>query len=129
MKIKIASPKSKSHEVEILQSLSRHASTPSGRDHVLELLDSFQINGPNGTHDVLVTDILVSLSDLRDLEALDSRRAAYHKLLGLAYLHRQNIVHGGAFDLYYSFDGNHGSNGTWNKTPLRQHRIQSARLE
>jgi serine/threonine-protein kinase SRPK3 len=95
LKIIVADPKRKSYETEILQMLSRNSSDHPGRNHILQLLDHFQISGPNGTHDVVVTDILVSLRTLRDLKSLDSKRASLQVVLGLAYLQQQGIIHGG----------------------------------
>ena len=36
-----------------------------GSQHVLGLLDNLQIEGPNGTHQALVTEVFASLSDLK----------------------------------------------------------------
>jgi serine/threonine-protein kinase SRPK3 len=35
-----------------------------GPQYILNLLDKFQIKGPNGSHEVLVTDVMASLSAL-----------------------------------------------------------------
>ncbi|KAF8062319.1 kinase-like domain-containing protein [Lyophyllum atratum] len=95
MKITVGDAKGGHREAGILETLSlvTDASDP-GQKHVLQLLDRFQIHGPNGTHEVLITDILVSCRTLRDLEALDAKRASYHALLGLDYLTRHGVIHG-----------------------------------
>ena len=64
------------HEASIFQQLSAGASH-HGRKHVLQLLDNFQIDGPNGTHEALVTDILVPIQYLRDLRIFDPKRTSY----------------------------------------------------
>jgi len=66
-----------------------------GKSHTLQLLDSFKVSGPNGTHDVIITDILVPIEVLQGLHLLDAKVASYHAMLGLAYLHEQGIIHGG----------------------------------
>jgi len=48
------------HEAKIFQRLSGGTSH-LGRKHILQLLDNFQIHGPNGTHEARVTDILVPM--------------------------------------------------------------------
>ena|ERR1700721_88401 len=96
LKFTVADPKRNSHETEILEALSRRGKDHPGHSHVLQLLDHFKVDGPNGTHDVLVTDIVVLLRTLRDLRLLDSKRACFQVALGLAYLQRQGIIHGGA---------------------------------
>jgi len=82
------------HEAEIFQRLSAGTSH-RGRKHVLQLLDNFQIHGPNGTHEALVTDILVPIQYLRDLRIFDAKRTSYECILALAYLNQCGIIHGG----------------------------------
>lgn len=84
------------HEAEIFERLSAGTSH-HGRKHVLQLLDNFQIHGPNGTHEALVTDILVPIHYLRDLRIFDAKRTSYESILALAYLNQCGIIHGGAF--------------------------------
>jgi len=84
------------HEASIFQQLSAGASH-HGRKHVLQLLDNFQIDGPNGTHEALVTDILVPIQYLRDLRIFDPKRTSYESILALAYLNQCGIIHGGTF--------------------------------
>ena len=90
-----------SREAEILRLLARIPSgavsdSHSGRPHVLSLLGYFQIRGPNGFHDVLVTELLFPLiAVIGNLELLDRKKAAYDVVSGLAYLHSLGIVHGG----------------------------------
>ena len=48
----------------MLKLLAHGGAVDIGRSqHVLNLLDNFQIQGPNGTHEVFVTEV-VALSDL-----------------------------------------------------------------
>jgi hypothetical protein len=63
LKICIADNADGSREARVLQFLADH-NTGEGSQHVLNLLDNFQIEGPNGSHEVLVTEVLVPLSAL-----------------------------------------------------------------
>lgn len=84
------------HEARIFQQLSAGTSH-HGRKHVLQLLDNFQIRGPNGTHEALSTDILVPIQYLRDLRIFDAKLTSYESLLALAYINQCGIIHGGTF--------------------------------
>ena len=84
------------HEAGIFQQVSAGTSH-RGRKHVLQLLDTFQIHGPNGIHEALVTDILVPMQYLRDLRIFDPKRTSYESILALAYLNQCGIIHGGTF--------------------------------
>jgi hypothetical protein len=83
-------------EVEIVQRLSSGISY-HGRKYVLQLVDNFQIHGPNGTHDALLTDILVPMQYLLYLRIFDAKRTSYESILALAYLNQCGIIHGGTF--------------------------------
>ena len=63
----------------------------------MQLLDSFTLQGPNGTHTVLVHDVLGSLSDVvrlpfgrKQVKSLCRQMAE-----GLAFMHRHGVAHGG----------------------------------
>jgi serine/threonine-protein kinase SRPK3 len=62
LKIAIADTAKGSHEAHILRFINEN-DTGIGQ-HILNLLDSFRIEGPNGSHDVLVTEVLVLLRAL-----------------------------------------------------------------
>lgn len=67
------------------------------------MLDQFQLEGPNGTHECLVLELLgPSIPDVLDVRFKDDRlpaklakRVARQALLGLDYLHKYGIGHGG----------------------------------
>jgi serine/threonine-protein kinase SRPK3 len=69
----------------------------------MQMLDHFQLDGPNETHDCLVLELLgPSVPDLLDARFHDERLPgklakdiAKQALLGLNYLHQQKIGHGG----------------------------------
>ena len=84
------------HEAAILQTLSSPAdNSHRGQKHVLQLLDHFQIHGPNGIHDVLVTDVLVPMQYFDDFGMLDLKRTSYQTLIALTYLSERGVIHGG----------------------------------
>ncbi|KDQ55463.1 hypothetical protein JAAARDRAFT_208733 [Jaapia argillacea MUCL 33604] len=77
MKIIIADRRSS--EVELLRYMDAQPPHPA-RKHALELLDHFQIVGPNGTHDVLITEVLLPLTTLEGLHLLTPKRAAHDNI-------------------------------------------------
>ena len=67
--------------------------------HLITLLDHFTLHGPNGTHTVLVMDIVVPMRSLiRTQRRLVWDKAAAHGLTqAVADLHSAGIVHGGVY--------------------------------
>ena len=65
--------------------------------NIIALRDSFELEGPNGRHWVLVTDVVVPLVNLLSPErSLDWRIKVVKGIVkGVASLHASNIVHGG----------------------------------
>lgn len=62
--------------------------------------DLFQHIGPNGIHDVLVTDPLISLSNLCStylMNALDEQDMIRQLFKGLSFMHDQDVVHRGIY--------------------------------
>ncbi|KAF8905830.1 kinase-like domain-containing protein [Gymnopilus junonius] len=90
LKIAIADARG-AHEASILLTLSSDTSHP-GKKHILKLLDHFQIRGPNGVHEALVTDILIPWRHLRRFN--DAKRTSHQLLLALSYLKQQEVIHG-----------------------------------
>jgi len=79
LKITVADLLDSSREARILKLIAENSATDvEGSHHILGLLDNFQIEGPNGTHQVLVTEVLASLSELK-------RYPVYKKV-------RQNLI-------------------------------------
>ena len=69
----------------------------------MQLLDHFDIDGPNGKHKCLVLEFLgPSITDVLDMRFGDERLpgalariVARQAVVGLAYLHKYDIGHGG----------------------------------
>lgn len=100
LKILKADPSKDSKELPILLHLSNSSLEHPGKKHVLELLDYFEHNGPNGTHLCLVLPVMISDGEVMTVQE-NPRQANYVRaiskqiLLGLDYLHKIGIIHGG----------------------------------
>ncbi|RDX57043.1 kinase-like protein [Lentinus brumalis] len=62
--------------------------------HVLFLLDSFIIQGPNGIHHVHITDVVLPIVDAPPLSAGTKKDLLRGVARGLAHLHRCGYIHG-----------------------------------
>lgn len=97
-------------EVTILHHLrqgqsDRHDST--GQEYLVEILDDFHVEGPNGNHQCIVTEVLgpsistdiEDIYDDGDLYPIDiAKKLVTQVTRGVAYLHRCGVVHGGMID-------------------------------
>jgi serine/threonine-protein kinase SRPK3 len=63
LKIAVADTGENSCEAPILRFLAVN-DTGIGSQHIVKLLDNFHIQGPNGSHEVFVTEVLVPLTSL-----------------------------------------------------------------
>lgn len=86
-------------ELQVLKKLSLYR--PS-LEHIVNMLDDFDLNSPNGLHKCLVYELLgPSISDARDAHSSGrlpgklAKAIAKQILLGLDTLHQHNIGHGG----------------------------------
>lgn len=87
-------------ELQIMRELALYH--PSSK-HVVQLLDDFELTGPNGSHQCLVYELLgPNISDVSDAYYLNGRlpgrlakSIAKQSLAGLNDLHQRNIGHGG----------------------------------
>ncbi|KAG6222083.1 hypothetical protein E4U26_005531 [Claviceps purpurea] len=80
-------------ECEILSQIRETGPGKYGHDRVIELLDAFVVEGPNGFHQCLVTEVISPLSDS------DTRKHCSYDVIqqiveGFAFLHGEGIVHG-----------------------------------
>ncbi|KAI0531648.1 kinase-like domain-containing protein [Xylaria digitata] len=102
VKISVSEAKN-SHETSILRLISPFpGDTHTGRKPIVQLLDSFCIEGPNGKHQCLVMELLgpsipeLINSYLRDerLPSQAARSIAHQVLTGVDFLTQLNIGHG-----------------------------------
>ncbi|KAF1842922.1 serine protein kinase [Cucurbitaria berberidis CBS 394.84] len=99
VKVSVSERGEKSRESKVLRA---NQSEQPGSPHLVSMLDQFLIDGPNGTHDCLVLELVgPSVADLLETrfrgERLPGRLAkqiAKQALVGLDYLHAQKIGHG-----------------------------------
>lgn len=92
-----------STEAQILQSTRETQTAPvksPGSENVVSLYDSFIVRGPNGHHQCLVTEVLLPWTGLERIlwREFDHKNIIKQVAMGFAFLHRQGIVHGGAFN-------------------------------
>lgn len=102
LKILKADVSSDSRELSILLYLSKMDTNHLGRNNVLQLLDHFELRGPNGLHLCLVFPVMMS-----DGEAMTVREKPRHSdyvreiskqiLRGLNFIHDQGLIHGGMY--------------------------------
>ncbi|KAL7267061.1 hypothetical protein RUND412_010365 [Rhizina undulata] len=106
LKIVAANSSKDTSASEVLLHLGRKrkregGSIPPGNEFVLEVLDEFEIQGPNGTHRCTVTEPLgpsitnvLEFTDGWRLPPDVSRKVAAQLAQGVAFLHACGIVHG-----------------------------------
>ncbi|KAH7907721.1 kinase-like domain-containing protein, partial [Hygrophoropsis aurantiaca] len=91
-------------EVTLLRRLKQiQADSPDvpGGEFVVKVFDDFTVDGPNGTHQCIVTEVLGPPLDLNPLQSEDyiyppdaAKKMIAQIAHGVAYLHRIGIVHG-----------------------------------
>lgn len=98
--MKISTAEKHNKELQTLKELASYQPSPT---HVVQLLDDFDLTGPNGLHKCLVYELLgPNIPDVIDAHfaggRLPGRLAkiiAKQSLAGLHDLHQRNIGHGG----------------------------------
>ncbi|KAG6163567.1 hypothetical protein E4U11_001831 [Claviceps purpurea] len=80
-------------ECEILSQIRETGPGKHGYERVIELLDVFIVEGPNGFHQCLVTEVVSPLSD-EDVVQRWSFDVVRQLVEGFAFLHGEGIVHG-----------------------------------
>ncbi|KAF2847505.1 kinase-like protein [Plenodomus tracheiphilus IPT5] len=110
LKIMIAKASSSATELSILEKISSVASKDLDSQHITVLLDEFQHEGPNGKHQCLVFEAMGATAASLVEELPENKPKMYgkvqrypkwiakkillHALRGLAFLHRNGVVHG-----------------------------------
>ncbi|KAG6850118.1 hypothetical protein H0H93_001039 [Arthromyces matolae] len=101
IKFIVASASAESREVRILRHINATGTQDPRRSFIATLLDEFDLEGPNGRHRCLVTEVAgPSVGKVRHeitdaiLPAAISRKVASQSAQGLAYLHSCGVVHG-----------------------------------
>ena len=68
-----------------------------GKRHVAQLLDRFELKGPNGRHQCLVTEPLGASLAPCDLTPKTAWHVAKQLVEATAYMHSNGVAHGGAY--------------------------------
>lgn len=92
--------------LRVTRKLAPSSSAHPGAAFVMQTRDHFTLDGPNGTHECLVLELLgPSVTDVLEVRFRDgrlpaeiARRVARRTLSALDYLHSHGIGHGGAFN-------------------------------
>ncbi|KAG5638861.1 hypothetical protein H0H81_009414 [Sphagnurus paluster] len=101
LKLIIASASLETPETCILRHLAASNSSHPGRCYVANLLEDFKIQGPNGTHRCLVTEVGPSLSKIKlepsgnKLPVPIAKRVASQCTQALAFIHSSGVARGG----------------------------------
>ena len=107
IKIMTADATSSSHELDILRSLAKRCNGSLSSKYIVQLLDDFLYQGPNGTHQCLVFEFLgptldTITSDYSDCNDPDLRlepetvlRLSEQLLNALAFVHKAGYGLGG----------------------------------
>ncbi|KAG6098561.1 hypothetical protein E4U30_007822 [Claviceps sp. LM220 group G6] len=80
-------------EAEILSQICKTGPGKHGYERIIELLDVFIVEGPNGFHQCLVTEVVAPLSD-EDTNDYCSFDVVRQIVEGFAFLHEEGIIHG-----------------------------------
>ena len=97
LKIIVAREERPSRELRIILSLGEISANQPGARHIVGLLDDFNIVGPNGTHSVLVMEVLAPASEVLSTcdFAKDWKLFCHQLLSGAAFLYEHGITHAG----------------------------------
>ncbi len=90
-------------EGSILRRLANGPVEHPGKGHVVKLLDQFELLGPNGRHQCLVTEALGPWLKPGILSPEESWTVAKQLVEATVYMHSMNIVHGSEYLLESSF--------------------------
>ncbi|KAJ7165951.1 kinase-like domain-containing protein, partial [Mycena filopes] len=96
LKIIVARSTQETDEVQINRYLASRPADSLGFYNLLACLDIFQVHGPNGIHDVVVTNPVIFLPEIcenkviEDLNELEILRQIFQ---GLSFLHEHGVVH------------------------------------
>jgi len=107
LKIIIADRTNQSQELDNLRALAEHSKGSPGSEHIVQLLDHFLHEGPNGCHQCLVFELLgptvnIIMSDYYEEgerpEAETILKISTQLLQTVAFMHEVGYVHGGIVD-------------------------------
>lgn len=100
VKITIAQRITRSRELHSLRALAEHAKGDLGAENIVQLLDDFLHEGPNGCHQCLVFELLGPTVEIveyyhEDLDSEDILKISTQLLQAVAFMHKAGYAHGG----------------------------------
>ena len=101
----------KNNEIKIHHHLASRSGTHPGSAHVITILDHFQIQGPNGEHDVVVSQIVgphLEAMSYDDAVKEDRGSLVYQVMVGTSSLHHPGVAHGGSVNSHANRSTTHG---------------------
>ncbi|KIM41643.1 hypothetical protein M413DRAFT_445618 [Hebeloma cylindrosporum] len=106
LKIIVAEASTSASELDVVRRLKENQkprSSNTGSEYVMEIFDEFLLEGPNGVHQCIVSELLgpsVEQPDLEDIFPEDcfpigmAKKMCAQIVQGLSHLHRCKVVHG-----------------------------------
>ena len=98
LKLNVSSIFGKNNEARVLHLLndSTYDQQPGYRN-IIRLLDSFSIEGPNGRHDCLVTEIVGTMHEVTSQVMFEfgCKDMSIQAMAGLSYIHNRGVAHAG----------------------------------
>ena len=88
-------------EARTLRRLNEGPTSHPGKSHIMQLLDQFELIGPNGRHLCLVVEALGPRIESDELSPEPAWEIARQLVEATAYFHDLGIVHGGKFCVPY----------------------------
>ena len=111
LKISVSETNQQNRETAVLRTIAAAQSDEPGCQHLMRMMDSFHISGPNGTHECLVLELLgPSVADYLDAHCMErlpgtlAKTIAKQALFSLCFLHEQKIAHAGTLLCQHSYE-------------------------
>lgn len=127
----VAAAQSPGCQLDVLKHLqTTYDGNEDGSRYVMQMLDHFEHSGPNGRHLGIVSEVLGPnlASDIEEFWANEifppdvAKRLVAQIGLGVKYLHRRNIAHGGQPFIYFSSHFKRLlTRVEWDRSPPRQY--------
>ena len=89
-------PHEAKEEADTLRQLASGPVENAGKSHTIDLLDQFELDGPNGNHQCLITDALGPKLDSSLLTPEATWQMVKQLVEMIVHAHSRNIVHGGS---------------------------------
>ncbi|KAJ7661584.1 kinase-like domain-containing protein [Mycena polygramma] len=96
LKFNVSASTGKTNEVALHEYLKSRPQEDVGFRNILTAVDTFRVDGPNGIHNVIVTDAVAFVFDLckhHIIETLDEVEIIRQIFQGVSFLHHNGVVH------------------------------------